>query len=147
MKAKTLISGRSTRMIMACAAIGWMCWSTGNFLNAQTPANLSPADVVKLIQEGMSDDNILITISNSIIPHKLTGDELGYFMQQGVSRKVATAFMTKSWRVLNPHQQSPHRKPSLRITGRPITFMLCWAAPVRYSNLITTEKDRCSLLV
>ena len=42
MKSKKLINGKTTiKIVMACVAIGWICWSVGNTCHAQTPSGPS----------------------------------------------------------------------------------------------------------
>ncbi len=97
MKSKKLISLKATtKVALACVAIGWMCWSVGNVCNAQTPpSNLSPdlQEVVKLSQEKMSDDVITNYIRNSGKSFKLGADEIIYLNSQGVSQGVISALL------------------------------------------------------
>ena len=82
---------------LACAAIGWICLSAGNFCQAQTqpanPSGLSPdlQEVVKLSQEQMSDDVVINYIKNSGKTYTLTADDLIYLKDQGVSQGVISA--------------------------------------------------------
>src|ERR1017187_1675379 len=95
MKGKNLINGISTTMIMACAAIGWMCLSVGNLCPAQPAANVSPGllEVVKLSQAQMGDDVIITYIKNSGASYRLSADDILYLKSQNVSQTVISQLM------------------------------------------------------
>jgi hypothetical protein len=82
------------KTVIACAAIGWMCWGAGN-VNAQ---NLSPdlQEVVKLSQAKMPDDVIKNYISSSGKSYYLRADDIIYLNSQGVSPGVISALQTAS---------------------------------------------------
>jgi hypothetical protein len=106
MRNKELMSMRATlKVAVACAIIGWLCWSAGNTGNAQTaPSNLSPdlQEVVKLSQSHMGDDVIVNYIRSSGKSYKLSADDLIYLNSQGVSQGVISALQTASSASPNP---------------------------------------------
>ena len=85
---------------IACAAIGWMCWSPANVCQAQTPpansSGLSPdlQEVVKLSQAKMGDDVIKNYISSAGKSYRLSADDIIYLNSQGVSPGVISALQT-----------------------------------------------------
>jgi len=82
-----------------CAAIGWLCWSTGNVSLAQNaPATLSPdlVEVVKLSQAHMPDDVIKNYISSSGKSYRLSADDIIYLNNQGVSPAIIGALQTST---------------------------------------------------
>lgn len=84
---------------LVCAAIGWMCWSTGNFCDAQSqaanPPGVSPdlQEVVTLSKNHMGDDVITNYISNTGKAYKLSADDIIYLNSQGVSKGVISALL------------------------------------------------------
>jgi hypothetical protein len=91
----------SLKAAIACAAIGWMCWHTGNVSLAQNSANspgLSPdlQEVVKLSQARMPDDVIKNYINSTGKSYRLSADDIVYLNQQGVSAGVISALQTAS---------------------------------------------------
>src|SRR5208282_1546697 len=106
MKSKKLINMKATmKVALACAAIGWMCWSAENACNAQTPpSNLSPdlQEVVKLSQAKMPDDVIKNYISSTGKSYRLSADDIIYLSNQGVSQGVISALQTASSANPNP---------------------------------------------
>lgn len=92
-----MINGKNgVRFALACAAIGWMCWSADTVCQAQTAsADLPPGlqHVVNLSKGGMSDDFILTYITNSGTAFTLNDDEIIYLHKQGVSDNVITALI------------------------------------------------------
>jgi hypothetical protein len=87
---------------IACIAIGWMCWSVGNYCQAQSqpanPSGLSPdlQEVVKLAQAKMPDDVIKNYISSTGKSYRLSADDIIYLNSQGVSPSVISALQTTS---------------------------------------------------
>ena len=81
------------KTVIACAAIGWMCWGAGN-VNAQ---NLSPdlQEVVKLSQAKMPDDVIKNYINSSGRAYSLSANDIIYLNSQGVSPGVISALQTE----------------------------------------------------
>ena len=94
----TLSRYSNLKIAVACAAIGWMCWSAGGICNAQTAgaASLSPdlQEVVKLSQAKMPDDVIKNYINSTGKSYRLSVDEIIYLNGQGVSAGVITALQT-----------------------------------------------------
>ena len=87
------------KIAVVCAAIGWMCWSSGSTCQAQsTPADFTPGleHVVNLSKGGMSDDFILTYITNSGTAFNLSVDDIVYLHKQGVSDSVIKAMMQTS---------------------------------------------------
>lgn len=81
-------------IVIACAAIAWLCWNPGNVCQAQTPApGLSPdlQEVVKLSQARMGDDVIKNFISSTGKAYPLSADDIIYLNSQGVSPGVISA--------------------------------------------------------
>ena len=97
MSRKTLVNMKITlKVVLAQAAIGWMCWYAGSVCHAQTaPANLSPdvQEVLKLSQQKMSDDVITSYVRNSGKTYKLDADEIIYLSSQGVSKDVINTML------------------------------------------------------
>jgi hypothetical protein len=100
MKIKTVINRNAIwKNTLVCAAIGWMCWSTGNFCRAQSPAANPPAvspdlqEVVSLSKSHMGDDVITNYIKNTGKAYKLSADDIIYLNSQGVSKGVITALL------------------------------------------------------
>jgi hypothetical protein len=85
------------RIAIVCAAVGWLCLSTANVCQAQTPpagpSGLSPdlQEVVKLSQARMPDDVIKNYISSTGKSFSLSADDIIYLNSQGVSSGVITA--------------------------------------------------------
>lgn len=76
--------------------IGWLCWSGGTPMSAQSAAaTQSPQlqEVVKLTQAKMSDDVILQYIKNSGASYSLSADDILYLNSQGVSQPVISALL------------------------------------------------------
>ncbi|HEY3863530.1 MAG TPA: DUF6600 domain-containing protein [Verrucomicrobiae bacterium] len=83
-------------IVLAVAAIGWLCLRGAATANAQTnPANLSPGvqEVVKLTQARMGDDVIISYIKNSGVSYHLSADDILYLHGQGVSQGVLSALL------------------------------------------------------
>ena len=82
---------------MACAAIGWLCCTSGTNCFAQNAATgLSPdlQEVVKLAQAKMPDDIIKNYIASTGRAYRLSADDIIYLNSQGVSPGVITALQT-----------------------------------------------------
>lgn len=93
------------KIAFAYIAIGWMCWSTDNVCNAQTPpSNLSPdlQEVVKLSQSHMGDDVIVNYIKNSGKTYNLSTNDIIFLNDQGLSQDVISALQTVSYANPNP---------------------------------------------
>jgi len=101
------------RKTVACASIGWMCWTIGNISNAQTQtansAGLSPdlQEVVTLSQSHMGDEVILNFIKSSGKSYKLGADDIVYLNSQGVSQNVISALQNASSANLNSSVANP----------------------------------------
>src|SRR5271157_3348252 len=99
---RTTNRGPALRAGLACAALGWMCWTAGSIANAQTPPasppSLSPdlQEVVALSEKGMSNDVIVSYIKNSGKPYKLSADDIIYLNGQGVSQPVIAALLASA---------------------------------------------------
>jgi hypothetical protein len=89
----------TSKAVLACIAIGWVCWSTGNFCNAQTqpanPSSLSPdlQEVVTLSRQQMGDDVITNYIKSTGKSYKLSADDIIYLKSQGISQGVISALL------------------------------------------------------
>jgi hypothetical protein len=95
----------SLKAALAGAAIGWLCWQTGNVGHAQTASqNMSPdlQEVVKLSQSHMGDDVIVNYIRSSGKSYRLSADDIIYLNGQGVSQGVISALQTTSAASPNP---------------------------------------------
>jgi len=87
------------KAVLACVAVGWMCWSGGIVCSAQTaPSNFSPdlQEVVKLSQAHMSDDVIVNFIKSSGKSYRLNANDILYLSELGVSQGVISALQTAS---------------------------------------------------
>lgn len=103
MKSKRLANRNAIlKNTLACAAIGWLCWSTGNFCIAQSqaanPSGVSPdlQEVVTLSKNHMGDDVIMNYIRNTGKTYKLSADDIIYLNSQGVSKGVISALLQTS---------------------------------------------------
>ena len=109
------------KIAIVCAAIGWICLSTGNFCHAQTPpanpSGLSPdlQEVIKLSQSHMGDKVIINFIKNSGKSYRLGADDIIYLNNQGVSQGVISTLQTAS--SANP---APLPGPSYTTTPTPL---------------------------
>jgi hypothetical protein len=111
---KLIMLNTALKAALACAAIGWMCWSGGNVCNAQTsPSNLSPdlQEAVKLSQSHMGDDVIVNFIRNSGKSYRLSADDIIYLNSQGVSQGVISALQTASSASPAPVVSAPTTPP------------------------------------
>lgn len=87
------------KWILACAALGWLCWSAGNRCQAQTAApGLSPdlQEVVRLAQAKMPDDVIKNYVASTGKTYRLTVDDIIYLNGQGVSAGVISTLQATS---------------------------------------------------
>jgi len=87
-----------TRVFGACLAalMAWAELAAGPVGYAQTtPANLSPdlQEIVKFAQAHMSDDVVLSYIKNSNKVYNVSGEDMLYLMNQGVSQPVLNALL------------------------------------------------------
>jgi len=114
MKDRKLTNWNSTvKAVIACAIIGWMCWSAGNFCSAQTPpanpTGLSPdlQEVVTLSRQHMGDDVITNYIKSTGKSYKLSADDVIYLSNQGVSQGVISALLQTASSGGSPADQNP----------------------------------------
>jgi hypothetical protein len=121
MKSNGLISMKAAiKAALACAAMAWMCWHTGNVCQAQPAApNLSPdlQEVVKLSQSHMGDDVIVNFIKNSGKAYRLRADDIIYLNSQGVSQGVISALQNTA--SANPNPPPAMAAPALPPSGPP----------------------------
>jgi hypothetical protein len=127
---------------LACAAIGWMCWSAGNVCNAQDSANppgLSPdlQEVVKLSQARMTDDVIKNYIASTGKSYRLSADDIIYLNGQGVSAGVINALQTAGpANNYNPPPAMPApTTPPPAMPSQPAPVPQPSPAPAAYGNM------------
>lgn len=101
------------KTVLACAAVGWMCWSVGGVCNAQNPSGLSPdlQEVVKLSQAHMPDDVIRNYIASTGKSYQLSAEDIIYLNGQGVSAGVISALQTASAANPPPPPTAPPQPP------------------------------------
>jgi hypothetical protein len=102
------------KIAIACIAIGWMCWSVGNFCNAQTPpanpSGLSPdlQEVMTLSRQQMGEDVITNYIKSTGKSYKLSADDIIYLKNQGISQGVISALLQTASSSGSPADQNPN---------------------------------------
>lgn len=110
---ETIARCSTAKLVLACAAFGWVCLAGGSFCRAQTTATNAPAlspdlqEVVTLSREQMGDEIITNYIVSSGKSYQLSADQIVYLKNQGVSSTVLNTLIQTASLPANPDPAAP----------------------------------------